>query len=109
MTLQEKLRPIATKILYEDDEVRVWDQVINEGETLGKHHHELDYVIVNVTDSGPFDVEFFDSDGNGKKQRFDLPDATRGGSVLIKKGHIEIAHNRGPRFRAILVELKEPQ
>ncbi len=34
MTTQEKLRPIATKILYEDDEVRVWDQVINEGETL---------------------------------------------------------------------------
>lgn len=109
MTTQEKLRPIATRILYEDDEVRVWDQVINEGETLGKHHHELDYVIVNVTDAGPFDVEFFDSDGKGKKASFKFPDAKRGGSMLVEKGHIEIAHNRGPRFRAILVELKEPE
>lgn len=108
MTIQEKLRPIASKILYEDDEVRVWDQVINAGETLGKHRHELDYVIVNVTDSGPFDVEFFDGDGIGKKQRFELADSKRGGAMLVKKGHVEIAHNLGPRFRAILVELKEP-
>ncbi|CAN0106970.1 unnamed protein product [Phaeothamnion confervicola] len=109
MTTQENLRPIATKILYEDDEVRVWDQVINEGETLGKHHHELDYVIVNVTDSGPFDVEFFDSDGTSKKASFKFPDSKRGGAMLVEKGHVEIAHNRGPRFRAILVELKEPK
>jgi len=109
MSAQEKLNPIATKILYEDDEVRVWDQVIGAGETLGKHHHELDYVIVNVTDVGPFDVEFFDADGKAKKQSFTFPDAKRGGSLLVEKGHVEIAHNRGPRFRAILVELKEPK
>jgi len=108
MTTQEKLRPIASKILYEDDEVRVWDQVIEAGETLGKHHHELDYVLVNVTDTPPFEVEFFDENGNGKKQTFDFPDSRRGGSILIKKGHIEIARNLGPRYRAILVELKEP-
>ncbi|MDO9459253.1 MAG: hypothetical protein Q7N95_03950 [Alphaproteobacteria bacterium] len=109
MTAQEKLRPIATKILYEDDEVRVWDQVINAGETLGKHHHELDYVLVNVTDVGPFDVEFFDSDGSSKKASVEFPNAKRGGSMLVEKGHVEIAHNKGPRYRAILVELKEPK
>lgn len=109
MSTQEKLRPIATRVLFEDDEVRVWDQVIGAGETLGKHHHELDYVIVNVTDSGPFDVEFFDKEGNSKKQSFTLPNSKRGGAALIEKGHVEIAHNRGPRFRAILVELKDPK
>lgn len=108
MTTQEKLRPIASKILYEDDEVRVWDQVIEAGETLGKHRHDLDYVLVNVTDCGAFEVEFFDDDGKSKKQTFNLPSSERGGSFLIKKGHIEIAHNLGPRYRAILVELKEP-
>ncbi len=109
MAVQEKLRPIATKVIYEDDEVRVWDQVIEAGETLGKHHHELDYVLVNVTDSSPFEVEFFDPQGNSERQRFEMPDSRRGGSVFVKKGHVEIAHNLGKRYRAILVELKDPK
>lgn len=109
MTITETLRPIASKILFEDDEVRVWDQVIEAGETLGKHHHELDYVIVNVTSSGPFDVVFHKGDGDEKSSRVSLPDARRGGSSFVKKGHIETAHNLGPRFRAILVELKDPK
>jgi hypothetical protein len=109
MSAQEKLNPIATRIIFEDDEVRIWDQVIGEGETLGKHHHELDYVLVNVTDVGPFEVEFFDSGGNSKKHSLTFPNARRGGTMLVEKGHVEIARNLGPRYRAILVELKEPE
>lgn len=109
MSTQEQLRPIATRVLFEDDEVRVWDQVIEAGETLGKHHHELDYVIVNVSDVGPFEVEFFDADGNSKKHSLTFPNAKRGGAMLVEKGHVEIARNLGPRYRAILVELKKPK
>ena len=29
--------------------------------------------------------------------------------MLVEKGHVEIARNLGPRYRAILVELKEPE
>lgn len=109
MSTQEKLHPIASRILFEDDEVRVWDQVIEEGETLGKHHHQLDYVLVNLTDGLSFDVARYDSEGKETRQNFHLPDASRGSSMLVKKGHIESARNIGPRYRAILVELKEPK
>jgi hypothetical protein len=40
MAEEKELRPIATRVLYEDDEVRIWDQRIGAGETLGRHRHE---------------------------------------------------------------------
>jgi hypothetical protein len=63
MAEEKELRPIATRVLYEDDEVRIWDQRIGAGETLGRHRHDCDYVIVTVRGGGPIDVEFHDGTG----------------------------------------------
>ena len=40
--------PIATRILYEDDQVRIWDQRLAPGEKTAAHRHEQDYVLVDV-------------------------------------------------------------
>ncbi len=61
--MKDDLQPIATRVLYEDDEVRIWDQQIEAGETLGRHRHEHDYVIVTVQGGGPLDVEFHGGTG----------------------------------------------
>ena len=40
--------PIATRVLYEDDQVRIWDQRLAPGEKTAPHRHEQDYVLVDV-------------------------------------------------------------
>ncbi|MEE9285651.1 MAG: hypothetical protein V3V35_08005 [Dehalococcoidia bacterium] len=37
---------VGDYVLWENDRVRVWDQVIQPGETVGPHLHKLDYFIV---------------------------------------------------------------
>lgn len=98
--------PIATEVIYEDDEIRVWNQVIAPGATLGRHTHSNDYFLVTVRGDGPLEVEFHDATGGSLGNRISFR-AGRGDAQFIPKGHIETAHNRGEEYRAILVELKQ--
>ena len=104
----EPLAPIATAVIYEDDYVRVWNQVVPAGGTIEKHLHENDYFLVNVAGTGPFDVVFHDGTGGrlGDGATFAPKPAT---ADFVHKGHLETAHNRGDEYRAILVELKRPR
>src|SRR5919206_4178444 len=51
--------PVGTRVLFENDRVRVWEVELQPGETLPMHHHALDYVVVSVT-GGPTTVVFDD-------------------------------------------------
>jgi quercetin dioxygenase-like cupin family protein len=51
--------PVGTRIVFENDRVRVWDIELAPGETLAMHQHELDYVVVALAD-GPTTVEWED-------------------------------------------------
>ncbi len=97
--------PIATEVIFEDDEVRVWNQVIGAGDTLGRHTHEHDYFLVTIRGDGPIDVEFHEGSGGPLGKHFQF-EAKRGDAAFIKRGHVETAHNTGGEYRAILVELK---
>ena len=103
----DTLRPIATSVLFEDDEIRVWDQHIAAGETLGRHRHEEDYVLVTVRGEGPLRVTFHEGSGGALGEGVTLH-PKRGDAFLIEKGHEETARNEGADYRAILVELKRP-
>jgi hypothetical protein len=105
--MAEALAPIATKLVFEDDYVRVWQQVVPAGGTIDKHEHELDYFLVNVAGEGPFDITFHDGTGGklGAQATFAPRPKT---ATYVPKGHIETAHNRGAEYRAVLVELKQP-
>lgn len=104
--VSEKRVPIATKILYEDDYVRVWNQVVPAGATLARHEHTCDYFLVNVRGEGPFEVDFHDGTGGALGEHFTFRPRP-GTADLVPKGHIETAHNAGEEYRAILVELKQ--
>ena len=101
----EALRPIATTVLFEDEEIRVWDQHIGAGETLGKHEHASDYVLITVRGDGPLEVDFHDGTGGALGEHLTLH-PKRGEAFLVPKGHVETARNEGEPYRAILVELK---
>lgn len=100
-----ELAPIATTVLYEDDYVRVWNQVVPAGATLEKHEHTCDYFLVNVRGEGPFEVHFHDGTGGALGETFSYRPRP-GTADLIPKGHVETARNAGGEYRAILVELK---
>ena len=98
--------PIATEVVFENDEVRVWNQIVPAGADISRHEHKHDYFLLNVSGEGPLEVEFHDGTGGSLGDRFTF--SPRPGTAdLVKKGHIETAHNKGDEYRAILVELKK--
>ena len=52
--------PVGSKILFEDENVRVWEADVAPGDTLPIHLHDLDYVTVALTEG---DVEVYEADG----------------------------------------------
>jgi len=103
--MTDELSPIATTIIYEDEHVRVWNQVVPAGATLAKHKHEHDYHLVNIAGEGPFEVNFHE--GTGGELGDQISYVPKPGTTdFVPKGHIETAHNQGEEFRAILVEYK---
>jgi predicted metal-dependent enzyme (double-stranded beta helix superfamily) len=40
---------VGTRLMHEDERVRVWDLALAPGETLEKHVHRLDYLFVVVS------------------------------------------------------------
>jgi hypothetical protein len=50
---------VGTRLLFENDRVRVWDLALKPGESLEKHAHRLDYVI--IVESGGL-IRFDDPD-----------------------------------------------
>ncbi|MCC6176927.1 MAG: hypothetical protein IT305_16580 [Chloroflexi bacterium] len=60
MAHDEQLSPVGSKVLFEDDHVRVWEAEVMPGESLPIHLHDLDYVTVCLT---PGQVEVHEADG----------------------------------------------
>src|SRR2546430_12033807 len=42
------LGDIGTKLLFEDEEIRIWELRLGPGEESSPHRHTCDYVIVDV-------------------------------------------------------------
>ena len=101
------LGPIATKVLYEDERVRIWDQLIEPGETTGPHHHALPYALVTVEGAAleVLPVEGFPTVHGNDPLSVELEDRT---AAVLEAGSCEDARNTGDRpYRAILVEFKQ--
>ncbi len=103
-----ELGPIATKILYEDDDVRIWDQRIEPGEATAPHHHANDYALVDI-EGDTIEVMPLEGEPNPHgipAEGLALPVKAHS-CFVVPHGSTEIARNTGKRrYRAILVEFK---
>ena len=103
-----ELGPIATKILFEDDDIRIWDQRIEPGEATAPHHHSNDYVLVDI-EGDAIQVVPLEGEPNPHgipADGLDLPVKAHS-CFAVPNGSTEIARNTGKRpYRAILVEFK---
>jgi quercetin dioxygenase-like cupin family protein len=90
---------VATRLLFENDLVRVWEMHLAPGERSDRHRHDLPYVLC-IVEGERIDAEI---EGAG---RVEIP--VQPGSVFfVPPGATETAINASGRlFREILIELK---
>ena len=101
-----ELGPVATRVLFEDDHVRVWEQVIEPGESTGPHLHEVPYALVTVA-GAEIEVRSVPGYPSPSPSAMRIPLASRSAD-LVPAGAVEEAVNTGDTpYRAILVEFKD--
>jgi hypothetical protein len=101
-----ELGPIATKILFEDEQVRIWDNRLDPGQVLPPHRHDHDYWLIDV-EGERIAVDFLPGNEGEHEGRVELR-IDRGRGLFVKKGAVETARNTGSRpLRYILIELKQ--
>jgi len=90
---------IATRSLFENEDVRVWEMDVPPGETFGLHHHSNDYVLY-ITSGADLDVD----DKNHGPYMFSCKERS---VFYIKAGGTESFRNvSSTPFREALIEIK---
>ena len=99
---------IATKLLMENDRVRIWEMRLEPGERSALHRHDNDYVMIQI--SGDKMAADFEPDSGGPwggAGRVE-GDVSPGNVLWADRGGIETAVNIGAQaFYEIVVELKD--
>lgn len=95
----EHLNPIGSRILFENDLIRIWEVDLLPGEQQGFHHHTNPYVVVSI------------EEGKNKITSIDgterLTEEPMGHFVYQEPGQIHDLHNVGTtRYRNRLIEIK---
>lgn len=94
---------VGTKLLFENDRVRVWDLRLEPGQSTGLHRHESDYLYVVIGDGR---LQAIDAAGNARE-----PEEMADGTVRFREIEGEAVHeavNAGEgEWRNIVVELKQ--
>jgi len=95
----KKLGDVATRLLFENDKVKVWQMDLAPGESSDFHEHTLPYVLC-IVEGETVDADF----ENGKSMRIPVEP---GKVFFVLPGSRETAVNRSAvRFREFLIELK---
>jgi beta-alanine degradation protein BauB len=98
-TRENPCGPIGTEVLFENEQVRVWDMKVPPGGKKPWHHHKLDYVIINVT-GGKIELE-------NVQGHTIIADDKVGGIIWRDAGEKhELRNLSGELYQNILVELK---
>ncbi len=56
-----KIGEVGTKVIYENDIIKVWDLTLAPGEATSWHQHEMDYMFV-VVKNGKVTTEYTNGD-----------------------------------------------
>ncbi len=100
---KDPLGNVANQVLFEDDNVRIWEMKLEPGEHSDLHHHEHEYYLVVFSGDLVAGVPPKDSPMDffvGK-----IP--PEGNTVRVPKGGTEWALNVGQKtYHEILIELK---
>ena len=93
---------VGSKLLFENDRVRVWDLTLAPGESTGRHRHKEDYLYVVI---GGGSLQPVDADGLKGKSRPMADGDVRWRDVEDEDIHESINTGSEPWLN-IIVELK---
>jgi len=94
---------VGTKLLYENEQVKVWEFVLDPGEAIPMHTHQQDYLF-HVYQGGTLEVTY-PAEAKTEPKRVEL----KAGDVrFAAKGGRHMARNvSDKRYVEVLVELKK--
>ena len=96
---------VASRVLFENERVRIWEMDLAPGARSDVHRHDVDYVLVQI--EGDRIAAQPEPDTQGKYTEYIEADVVPGKTHFIRRGGIETAINvGGKRYREILIELK---
>jgi len=100
MSQTSPLGNVATRLTLENERVKIWEMLLEPGESSDLHQHTLDYVLC-ILEGASIDAD----PPNGATLQY----AVKPGQIFyVKRGSTERAVNRSTiRFREILIELKD--
>lgn len=102
---ERKLGGVGTRVLFENERVRIWELDLAPGARSATHRHELDYVIVQI--EGDRIAATPEPDTAGAFRDYIEADVAPGKARFVARGGVETAINVGQRrYHEILIELK---
>ncbi len=105
MSAERILGDIGSKVVYEDDSVRVWRLELAPGQESPIHRHELDHLLIQVAGDRIAVIPEPDTEGPFTEEM--AVDVIPGALVHVDKGGVERARNVGTKdYLEIIVELK---
>jgi len=104
--VDRKLGDIATRVIFENERVRIWEMRMPAGESGPPHRHDLDHILVQI--SGDRMAVLPEPDSRGPYREYLEADVAPGQCFYIERGGVEVAKNIGKReYHEILIELKD--
>jgi hypothetical protein len=103
---ERQIGDVATRVLFENEKVRIWEMRLAPGEKGPVHRHDLDYILVLL--EGDKVRSIAEPDSRGPYPGITEAEVVPGTTIYVRKGGIETAENHGRKpYREILIELKE--
>lgn len=105
MTEDREFGGVGSKVLLENDRVRVWELTLAPGQESPVHRHEHDHLLIQIAGDRIAVVPEPDTQSRYKDY---LEAPVRAGEVaFVRRGGVETARNIGTEpYREIIVELK---
>ena len=95
-------QPVASRVLFENEWVRVWELEVGPGETFPLHHHRLNYVTISLAEA---DLEAHEKDGTVHKNHRGVGDIQ---VTDVRDGQIHELRNVGTtQYKNRLIEFKK--
>lgn len=100
------LGDVGTRLLFENDRVRVWRMKLAPGESSAVHRHDSDYLLVKVAgDTIAVDPE---PDTVSEYTEYAEYPVKAGHVDYLPRGGVERAHNPGDEeYHEVIIELKD--
>jgi hypothetical protein len=106
MTGDRTLGGVGTKVLFENDRVRIWELRLAPGEESAIHRHEVDHILVQV--AGDRIAVVPEPDTEGPYRDYLEARVIPGAAVHVRRGGLETARNVGSEpYLEIIIELKD--